>query len=218
MYIHHQDFLGKNIAIYPENATPMFIGATLLHHHDLIELSGAPNHANIYIDRMETDSCVLRVVHDFFATDSIRFIICEDDEITLYLYNLQLEIKPEHQGRLLATSAFIQQVKAAYRLGFSKIKLEAAGDYHDKRYNGYYTWARLGFTMPLPNDFRLPENATYAQEVADLMQNEAHIAWWKANGQGGDMVFDLQRNSKSFKVLEYYLESKGLLSCLDELK
>lgn len=213
MYIH-PDFSGNNIAIDTEKSLPILIGTTLLHRQDLIELSGAPNHAQIYIDRMEADCCVLRVVHDFFATDSIRFIICEDDEITLYLYNLQLELKPEHQKRLLATFAFLQQVNAAFRLGFSKIKLEAAGDCRDEQYNGYYTWARLGFTMLLPDDFRLPENATNAQEVADLMQDEALIRWWKENGQGGEMEFDLHKNSKSFKVLEYYLESKGILSCL----
>ncbi|QMT30500.1 hypothetical protein [Alysiella filiformis] len=213
MYIH-PDFSGNNIAIDTEKSLPILIGTTLLHRQDLIELSGAPNHAQIHINQNAPDCCILSVSHDFFAQKSIRFIICEDDEISLYLYNLQLELKPEHQKRLLATFAFLQQVNAAFRLGFSKIKLEAAGDCRDEQYNGYYTWARLGFTMPLSDDFRLPDNALHAKEVADLMQNENHIAWWKENGQGGEMEFDLHKNSKSFKVLEYYLESKGILSCL----
>lgn len=99
----------------------------------------------------------------------------------------------------MATFAFLQQVNAAFRLGFSKIKLEAAGDCRDEQYNGYYTWARLGFTMPLSDDFRLPDNALHAKEVADLMQNENHIAWWKENGQGGEMEFDLHKTANLLK-------------------
>jgi hypothetical protein len=45
------------------------------------------------------------------------------------------------------TKVFSNQVKEFKAAGFKKLINQAEGNINDKEYNGYYTWARLGYNF-----------------------------------------------------------------------
>ena len=118
-----------------------------------------------------------------------------------------LRIAPYGLGRF----SFAIQVESAVQAGYSRIETYAAGSHqNDLGLNGYYTWARLGYDAPLTAAERksLPPELAGARTVADLMATEDGAAWWKANGTGRRMVFDLSPGSRSRQALQHYLERK----------
>lgn len=126
----------------------------------------------------------------------------------LVMSNNMFFLKPLHQGSGLGTDVFSDEVRACTEAGVAEIKTVAG---KDRTMNGYYTWPRLGYDAPISEwDIpRLPESLKDCKTVQDLYATEEGRAWWKKHGDTTSMSFDLRPGSKSLKVLNGYLASKG---------
>ena len=100
--------------------------------------------------------------------------------------------------------AFYRAAQAAQSAGFSHIELLAAGGKGYKAnwtrvFNGYHSWARYGFNAKLWPETKalLIGHPTLekCEEVLDIIDLDPD--WWKKNGDGCDMVFDLHPKGRS---------------------
>jgi len=116
--------------------------------------------------------------------------------------------------------ALLRMAQASQSLGFVRMELLAAGGPGIKGvlwgepYWGYATWPRFGF------------DARIQQAIRPILEKQPHLAdlqyvseiiardldWWKVNGDGWEMTFDLDPGSKSWQILYRYLSEKGLKS------
>lgn len=118
----------------------------------------------------------------------------------------------------MGTEIFARQVRALSALGFSRITTWASGSASSSM-NGYYTWPRLGY------DGHLSEVVTDAARkalpgvtvqsngrvrISDVMKTPEGRSWWRANGNGMEVSFDLTPGSQSHRVLAAYLAEKGI--------
>lgn len=107
---------------------------------------------------------------------------------------------------------FYNQIKQFQKLGIKILFTHAAkGD----NLNGYYTWARLGYTIEkseeqrnhliniLKNDFDSELNKVNNLET--LMSTEKGRKWWKEWGFEFDGIFDLEEGSYSMNTLNNYM-------------
>lgn len=108
--------------------------------------------------------------------------------------------------------------QAAQSLGFSHIELMAAGGASYKHgsptrsdYNGYYSWPRFGFDAELyPATKALLKGKPGLESCTTLLELiECDASWWKDNGSGCMMTFDLAEGSRSWHTLVTYLQAKG---------
>lgn len=137
---------------------------------DLIEMTGIgsmlnvdgvnPENINIDISHEEDpDTFDMRFNVNIIAnntSDSLagtisRSIIIDHKtgEVSIYNDGIDLYDTPKGTG----SNIFHDQVKSSIKNGISKIECFAAGNRNDS-YNGYYTWARLGFEAKSNNEFR----------------------------------------------------------------
>lgn len=100
--------------------------------------------------------------------------------------------------------------------GLEKIDAYGAGE-NGSSYNGYYSLPRLGFDAPIPDDLKsgLEEAGISAANISDLMGSNAGRAWWKNNGHGTDMTFDLSDGSTSLNMLSSYLNRDSIDEATD---
>lgn len=100
--------------------------------------------------------------------------------------------------------------------GLEKIDAYGAGE-NGSSYNGYYSLPRLGFDAPIPDDLKsgLEEAGISAENISDLMGSDAGRAWWKNNGHGTDMTFDLSDGSISLDMLSSYLNRDSIDEATD---
>ncbi|QDQ25261.1 hypothetical protein FNU76_02225 [Chitinimonas arctica] len=90
----------------------------------------------------------------------------------------------------------------------------AAGKYDDEMV-GYYVWAQLGYDASLTESEQLQwrrdsgsNNAVTT--IQALLEQPDGLAWWRLNGYGRIMQFDLSPGSPSIKVLNAYLAKEGI--------
>lgn len=111
----------------------------------------------------------------------------------------------------LGTVAFGLMAVTAYRLGFERISLFAAGRGPLKpeaadAFVGYDVWPKFGFDAPVSpvelNRFPLTDLKT-AQTVQDIIATAPR--WWTRHGSGRIMQFDLRARSRSWSLLLNYL-------------
>ncbi|MFM2392933.1 MAG: hypothetical protein RLZZ546_915 [Bacteroidota bacterium] len=109
---------------------------------------------------------------------------------------------------------FSSQVEKARKEGFSTIKTYAAAG---ENYNGYYTWARLGYKPTkesekvLKNEF-IEINKKYNTSFKNLehaMESEEGRKIWRENGISFYAEFDQKSTSYSSKTLKNYLEKRS---------
>ncbi len=105
--------------------------------------------------------------------------------------------------------SFATQAYSAKKYGVEYISTLAAGYYGHPEYNGYYTWARMGYNAKLTDADRnkLPKKYEKVQDLNELMEKGGADAW-KKYGTERKMLFDLSDDSKSFEVLENYLRER----------
>jgi len=137
------------------------------------------------------------------------------------IVNEAFAISEEATGTGLGTRMFASQVAAAQAAGFKRIRCEAL---RGSGYNGYYTWARLGYLPPsddrgvrqvmdgarhgvgLPPDVEAAygegRDARAAMVVA--VSTEAGRTWWKAYGNTFRAEFDLTPGGYSSRLLVDY--------------
>jgi hypothetical protein len=112
----------------------------------------------------------------------------------------------------MGTRMMAKQVETARELGVAQLETWADGNKHSHN-NGYYTWPRLGYDMPLPDYFTLMAEKNgfkSPKTVTDLMCQPGGAEWWKEWGRGGAATFDLDPDSVSSQVHAAYLEEKGV--------
>lgn len=139
--------------------------------------------------------------------------IGRDDKGELVVKNEFFEVSKDKQGSGLGMEIFGRQVEQASKLGISRIDTQAAGDYSQiDKWNGYYTWPRLGYDGAIPSHVgsKLPTKFKKAKNVSDLMKTKDGRDWWKKNGDEVELSFDLSKDSQSQRVLKSYLGAKGI--------
>jgi hypothetical protein len=142
------------------------------------------------------------------------------DEKTKIIDNKYFKIKSKEDadGNPIPNTAFYsgnevfkEQVETAIKNGFKRMITHAAGSKDDKEYNGYYTWARLGYE-PKKTDRKVNKvielfNKKYNQDaksLRDVMDTKSGRDYWKDNGVDFEGTFDLNPNSYSVKTLRKY--------------
>lgn len=120
----------------------------------------------------------------------------------------------------LGAVALLRMAQVAQQLGFSRMGLLAAGGTGIKQggwnepYWGFATWPRFGFDTELQpvmkGLLKTQPNLANLQYVSEVIAIDRE--WWKANGDGWEMSFDLRSGSKSWQTLYNYLSEKGLKS------
>lgn len=173
--------------------------------NDLAQLAGAPAGSSVTVRGSEYE-----IVIRFKAPDGSHGArIVYKDENGVYMNNDDLHAGTTGQGT--GTKIFALQVKTAIRLGIPEIHTEAAGGPNGSK-NGYYTWARLGYRIPLHPQLRQAAKAAGFGDVPstqELMAKPGGKQWWKANGGDDHGVFDLRKGSTSRKMLSAYLKETG---------
>jgi len=150
-----------------------------------------------------------------------RFQFNDDDELICYNDYFRIEESSEFRG----SGAFIiaNQAKMLADAGFDKMVVGDAAK--GSRYNGYYTWAVLGFSPAdqvhyddLINnadrdavrygDF-MPDCVGRSKSFTDFMLDcPEGREWWKKYGDAWSGEFDLSEDSKSMEHLSRYLQAR----------
>lgn len=180
---------------------------------DYAELAGAYAGAAVYINLLPK---VIQVLVDHGTFESpFRFVALfeRDYEAPHSLLIQYIELSPEWQRHGILTRMFAIQAKAAARLGFERITVEAAlkGDSHagtSKKFHGYYTWVRLGFDDPLPQAWRDAQTAPFSacELVSEVMNSERGRRHWLEHGLSMKLVFGLNPSSNGWGILARYLQ------------
>lgn len=114
----------------------------------------------------------------------------------------------------IGTQIFNNQIKNFKEKGFKTVKTTAA---KSNIYNGYYTWARLGYNInnPVEKKYfkRLMEDSEdkdfkKIESLSELMSTEKGRKFWKENGFQFDGTFDLSDDSESMFILNEYIKDK----------
>jgi hypothetical protein len=153
--------------------------------------------------------------------------------------DLFIRIFPPINKKGWGTAIFLAQVTTATALGFKRIICEPHGNVDtldeaivELQYNGYFTWARLGFTMVqdsesyekykaqlvshnidlLPLDKLLKKQVLFVRISANNTVPRSGKQYWKEFGFDWKGEFDLHSDSLNNKILLDYLKSKSLIS------
>lgn len=157
----------------------------------------------------------IRSTCPFFAEDEQNSVVVFRDETDtgmlmedLYVRRMMLaESAPKRMG----TVAFGLMAVTAYRLGFGRIGLFAAGcgpllTTDGYGFIGYHVWPKFGFDAPVEavELNRDPvEGLAACHSVQDILALAP--AWWASHGTARMMEFDLTAGSRSWSILLHYL-------------
>lgn len=191
------------------------LGNQIFSKEDLVKLSGAIDGSEVKIlhypepntmYEYPTVSIIVKKT-DVYEDTMQRTIQLVDNQ--LILENEYQVLQPNQRGKGLAVWALANQVKTAKKLGVTYIHTSAAGSPNNTAFNGYYTWARLGFNTKFTDADRIIfPNLVQIEDMADLMATSWGAEWWKKHGWAEKLNFDLAQDSKSIKLLENYLRER----------
>jgi SPP1 gp7 family putative phage head morphogenesis protein len=153
----------------------------------------------------------LSVVTENKEYGSVREIF-RDADGKLVCANGELNVR--NKGRGLGTKIFSEQVSALVDAGFDRITCWAT---KGTEFNGYYTWARLGYDGKIPQttssslarDKGLPKELRYPETVHDLISRPGGMDAWSQHGDTFSATFDLNKGSNSRKILDAYITEKS---------
>lgn len=187
-----------------------FPNETGLSNQTFLKLAGIPDDFNGVANiRYDSSERVLVSINDN-GIDMTRRINIKDKIIDNDLFVIKKDSKYKGQGAKI----FGNQVEAARKAGYEKIRTQAAGDLRDRTYNGYYTWARLGYMQRNDYNNQLAVRNIKNQTGVDygnfqtMMRTTSGIKAWKEHGSAFAGVFDLKKGSESIKTLNNYLKNK----------
>lgn len=162
------------------------------------------------------------------ATKGVKIVVTKAGKGKIYvsinsgMYNMQRVLVRTKRGKYikneffgtfntgtgLGAKIFARQVKMASKLGYSKIKTHAAG-YKDGFFNGYTTWAKLGYNGRISASQKslLPQQHQGANTIHQLRKMKGGMAAWKEHGSDFQGTFNLAKGSRSRKVLAAYLRN-----------
>jgi hypothetical protein len=132
--------------------------------------------------------------------------------------NFYFEIEKGSRYARASLSIFSKQVQRMAASGFRRITVKAEGSMGDQ-YNGYYTWARYGYT-PVNNTTHEALRGINSQlsakglstynSITEMMGTSSGRRLWMQYGSTWSGVFDLKPGSDSRKRLSaYYKERTG---------
>ncbi len=172
---------------------------------EIISFTGA-DYAGNYNRTVQIDGIYpavrVNIRHDGFSLS--RTINFEEKII----YNERFTVKKT--GRGLGAGILKSQVDVAMNAGFEQIKVFAMGDNQSlKKWNGYITWAKLGFTMEgfeenQFNDF-LKLHERNEKNLHQLISTTNGERLWKENGYSWFGEFVLREDSLNMKLLIEYM-------------
>jgi len=180
---------------------------------EIAGLAGAPSGTIVRAKLTGLEESVrLKVVgKEMHATRTIEKF---SSESPIVIKNEYLEVSESQQGHGIGTQMLVTEADQASALGVSKITTEAA---FGTGFNGYYTWARLGYNAPFPPSYvRSPNWASGVKTMTDMMalpataDHQSGASWWKANGKTWEGTFDLKPGSQSFQILHAYADARGI--------
>lgn len=176
---------------------------------DIGKLTGAQGGSKVTIAAgamKEGNVIFIDVAHPAIKDCSRKISISPDGQVVCM--NSIFVLKKAHRGSGFGLNQFADQVRACAENGVHQIETYAA---RGGVYNGYYTWARLGYDAPLKDYFKreLPEQFKGAETIQDLMATPEGRAFWKKKGYDEKMTFDLAPGSRSMQVLDAYLAERG---------
>lgn len=126
----------------------------------------------------------------------------------LSMDNVLVALPKPLRGQGLGTKIFAAQVGAAKACGVLRFYADAAGSARDtSRYNGFYTWAVLGYDG-WTYVRRTPRGLSGKRRVSEILNVEG-ADWWLSNGEKFDGEFDLRAGSYSMRTLERYLAARS---------
>lgn len=135
------------------------------------------------------------------------------DPIKKLIENELFVIKVSKSGvkKYDGSDTFTNQINQARKAGYLKITTEAASgkSITGVKFNGYYTWLRLGYKPDAKTDKKYTEKfnnqtGSNIKSVTELMYSESGRSWWKKNGGKFKGEFDLSTTSESSKTLNNY--------------
>lgn len=118
------------------------------------------------------------------------------------------------------TKIFTNQVTQFKKMGYERLYTHAAGHMNSPDFNGYYTWARLGYDFKNKYDEETmleriqkrnrnnDKQLNQVKSLPQLMSFEKGRKWWREFGFPFDGVFDMRDGSKSMLTLQKYNEGK----------
>jgi GNAT superfamily N-acetyltransferase len=174
-------------------------------HSRVASAVGAPHDAVVTFVRTTPD---LLAIH--FTTpvlSATRIIKRDGDKVTIN--NRSFHVADESRGKGIGADVFGRQVHHAADLGVDHIHTLAEGTGGS---NGAYTWPRFGYDAPLDRSYyhsSLPPALAGATRISDLMKTPEGRSWWKENGAGGEMKFDLKTGSLSRQAWDAYRAAKS---------
>jgi hypothetical protein len=185
-----------------------FPNETGLENKTFLKLAGIPDDFNGVVNiRYDSSERVLVNINDN-GIDMTRRINVQDKTINNDYFRIDSNSIYKGQGAKI----FESQVKTAQKAGYNSIYVQAAG-YKNDYYNGYYTWARLGY-MPRGNgslaSVRNIKNITGVDygNFQTMMRTTSGIKAWKEHGSAFTGIFDLKKGSESMKTLNNYIKNK----------
>lgn len=117
-------------------------------------------------------------------------------------------------GEGLGLNLFINQVTAARQAGFKMFDVSAA---RSGTYNGYYTWARFGYSLGGSKDAfmqLMKSNSRNETNLIELMSTKEGVQFWKSKGFWFEGAFDLADGSENITAFLKYLESRKVIVSL----
>lgn len=121
---------------------------------------------------------------------------------------------PDRKAPGWGMKAMVQMVRTARRMGIDHLHMEhAAGDALGKsagKYNGYYTWPRLGWDGELDghNKTRLPAHLQDVGTFHQLFADPAARDHWRQNGNDAmNLYFDTRPGSEHVRRLTAYVKN-----------
>ena len=177
---------------------------------DLALLVGAPKGSEVSLSSQGSHHMSIVVTHP----DYPEFVM----DRTLYSTGRKLELSMEefHRGGApqgIGTRTLATTVIRGRQLGVSKLTVYAAGNKGHPVYNGYSTWAKLGYKLNIdPSLSRAAVRAGFkpVKTTHDLLRQKGGIAWWEEHGRGSSGSFDLNPRSVSSRILSDYMKTKGI--------
>ncbi len=175
-------------------------------------LVGAPDGAviEVLVDSSDAGPAIqLRLHHPWLVGPAIRYVY-RDRDGRVAVRNVYLQVDDAAPPGI-ATRILAHQVAAAKMLGVDYLTAEAAGGPASPLI-GYFVWARLGYTGPIPDRVRQRLPAVYrdAVDVLDLVTRPGGAEWWRRYGQAFEATFDLREGSRSLDALTAYTLRQGI--------
>lgn len=177
---------------------------------EILKLAGVPKDFFGYV-RINTydDGKTINVRLDDNGLVMERVITPSKKEV----YNALFVIEQGSVYKGKGADIFANQVKEAQKAGYDRLNVSAAGQ-KGSRYNGYYTWAVLGYQTNDPQ-----KSAAYVSGIKaitgrdyktwqNMMKTSTGRADWKEYGKSWDGIFDLKKGSISQQQLKLYLKQR----------